>query len=91
MTCFSLTQGRKHRPGFDDEIFAETSYEIRNGNLKLPPKPLLSSPQPPGLRHVKPYYFSFTSHTKGRWVGSSVYEVFCREFQAEKPEYYVSH
>ncbi|CAI8032883.1 RNA pseudouridylate synthase domain-containing protein 2 [Geodia barretti] len=64
-------KGRKHRPGFDDEIFAETSYEIRNG-----------------LRHVKPYYFSFTSHTKGRWVGSSVYEVFCREFQAEKPEYY---
>ena len=38
---------------------------------------------------MKPYYFSFTSHAKGRWVGSTVYDVFCREFQAEKPDYYV--
>lgn len=39
---------------------------------------------------MKPYYFSFTSHAKGRWVGYKVYDVFCREFQAQKPEYYVS-
>ena len=39
---------------------------------------------------MKPYYFSFTSHAKGRWVGSRVYDIFCREFQAEKPEFYVS-
>ena len=44
-----------------------------------------------GLRFVKPYYFSFTSHAKGRWVGSRVYDVFCREFQAERPEYYVRY
>lgn len=42
-----------------------------------------------GLRYVKPYYFTFTTHAKGRWVGSPVYDVFCREFQAESPEYYV--
>ena len=39
---------------------------------------------------MKPYYFKFTTHAKGRWVGSTVYDVFCREFQAESPEYYVS-
>ena len=43
-----------------------------------------------GLRCVKPYYFTFTSHAKGRWVGFNVYDVFCKEFQAESPEYYVS-
>lgn len=42
-----------------------------------------------GLRYVKPYYFTFTTHAKGRWVGSTVYDVFCREFQSETPEYYV--
>jgi RluA family pseudouridine synthase len=41
-----------------------------------------------GLRHVFPYYFTFTSYAKGRWVGSTVYDVFCKEFQSEKPEYY---
>lgn len=43
-----------------------------------------------GLRYVLPYYFTFTTHAKGRWVGSTVYGVFCKEFQAEKPDYYVS-
>lgn len=43
-----------------------------------------------GLRHVKPYYFTFTTHAKGRWVGSKVIDVFSTEFQAETPEYYVS-
>ena len=38
---------------------------------------LLSS----GLRCVKPYYFTFTSHAKGRWVWFNVYDVFCKEFQ----------
>lgn len=52
---------------------------------------LLAVPCSTGLRYVKPYYFSFVSHAKGRWVGSRVFDVFCREFQAEKPEFYVSH
>ena len=43
-----------------------------------------------GLRWVYPYYFTFTSHAKGRWVGSTIYNLFCKEFQAETPEYYVS-
>ena len=39
-----------------------------------------------GLRCVKPYYFTFTSHAKGRWVWFNVHDVFCKEFQAESPE-----
>ena len=42
-----------------------------------------------GLRYVKPYYFTFTTHAKGRWVGSKVIDVFSREFQSETPEFYV--
>ncbi|XP_019855401.1 PREDICTED: RNA pseudouridylate synthase domain-containing protein 2-like [Amphimedon queenslandica] len=41
-----------------------------------------------GLRHVIPYYFKFSTHAKGRWVGRKVYDVFSEEFQSEKPEYY---
>ena len=36
-----------------------------------------------------PYYFTFTSYAKGRWIGSTIYNLFCSEFQAETPEYYV--
>lgn len=80
---------RKKKAGFDDEIFSETSYYIRNGkpwdshyNITI----ILT-----GLRYVKPYYFTFTTHAKGRWVGFTVYDIFCREFQAESPEYYVGY
>ncbi|XP_068725701.1 pseudouridylate synthase RPUSD2-like [Montipora capricornis] len=41
-----------------------------------------------GLRHVHPYYFSFTTHCKGRWVGRTLIDVFKEEFQSETQEYY---
>ena len=36
-----------------------------------------------GLRKVNPYYFTFTTFTKGRWVGETILEVFSREFRAQ--------
>ena len=39
---------------------------------------------------MRPYYFTFTTHAKGRWLGKSVFDMFSKEFQSEKPEYYVS-
>lgn len=51
---------------------------------------LLMIVHPLGLRYVNPYYFTFTTHAKGRWVGSTVYSIFCKEFQSETPEFYVS-
>ena len=38
-----------------------------------------------GLRRVRPYYFTFTTHAKGRWVGETLSEVFAREFRALEP------
>ncbi|KPJ11835.1 RNA pseudouridylate synthase domain-containing protein 2 [Papilio machaon] len=35
-----------------------------------------------GLRKVYPYYFTFTTFTKGRWVGEKILDVFAREFRA---------
>ena len=35
-----------------------------------------------GLRRVRPYYFTFTTHAKGRWVGERLCQVFAREFRA---------
>ncbi|KAL4710029.1 hypothetical protein ACJJTC_016007 [Scirpophaga incertulas] len=35
-----------------------------------------------GLRKVFPYYFTFTTFTKGRWVGEKILDVFAREFRA---------
>ena len=37
-----------------------------------------------------PYYFTFTTFTKGRWVGEKILEVFGREFRAHPVEEYVS-
>ena len=41
-----------------------------------------------GLRKVYPYYFTFTTFTKGRWVGDTILSVFSREFRAHPAEEY---
>ncbi|XP_004529442.1 RNA pseudouridylate synthase domain-containing protein 2-like [Ceratitis capitata] len=41
-----------------------------------------------GLRKVYPYYFTFTTFTKGRWVDEKILDVFSREFRAHPPEEY---
>lgn len=41
-----------------------------------------------GLRKVYPYFFTFTTFTKGRWVGEKVLDVFMREFRAHPAEEY---
>lgn len=41
-----------------------------------------------GLRKVYPYYFTFTTFTKGRWVGEKIIDVFAREFRAHPVEEY---
>ncbi|CAH3020816.1 unnamed protein product, partial [Porites evermanni] len=41
-----------------------------------------------GLRHVHPYYFTFTTYCKGRWVGRTLMDVFKEEFRSETEEYY---
>merc|ERR1712045_665619 len=40
------------------------------------------------LRKVYPYYFTFTTFTKGRWVGERILDVFAREFRAHPSEEY---
>ena len=41
------------------------------------------------LRKVYPYYFTFTTFTKGRWVGERILDVFAREFRAHPATEYV--
>ncbi|XP_002065047.2 RNA pseudouridylate synthase domain-containing protein 2 [Drosophila willistoni] len=41
-----------------------------------------------GLRKVYPYFFTFTTFTKGRWVGDKILDVFSREFRAHPAEVY---
>lgn len=41
-----------------------------------------------GLRKVYPYYFTFTTYTKGRWVGETVLDIFSREFRAQSADVY---
>jgi len=61
------------RPGFTDERYNETSYYY-DANTNL--------------RKVYPYYFTFTTFTKGRWVGERILDVFAREFRAHPAEEY---
>lgn len=66
---------------------------IQNGIFTLPnfvTKILLFFSFHLGLRKVYPYYFTFTTFTKGRWVGEKILEVFGREFRAHPVEEYVS-
>ncbi|CAG9858944.1 unnamed protein product [Phyllotreta striolata] len=41
-----------------------------------------------GLRKVYPYYFTFTTFTKGRWVGEKILDIFAKEFRAHPAEEY---
>ena len=61
------------RPGFGQEKYNETSYYF---------DPVKK------LRRVYPYYFTFTTFSKGRWVGETIYNIFSREFRAHSPEEY---
>ncbi|CAL1282567.1 unnamed protein product [Larinioides sclopetarius] len=40
------------------------------------------------LRKVYPYYFTYTTFCKGRWVGRQLIDVFCEEFRAHSKEEY---
>lgn len=42
-----------------------------------------------GLRRVKPYYFTFKTWVKGRWVGKTLVEIFTTEFRDRDSAYYV--
>ncbi|CAI6359454.1 unnamed protein product [Macrosiphum euphorbiae] len=44
-----------------------------------------------GLRKVYPYYFTFTTYTKGRWVGRTLMDVFGEEFRAHSSDEYEQH
>lgn len=44
-----------------------------------------------GLRKVYPYYFTFTTYTKGRWVGRTLMDVFGEEFRAHSTDEYERH
>lgn len=41
-----------------------------------------------GFRYVKPYYFTYKTFAKGRWIGRPLLEVLTSEFMAESPKYY---
>lgn len=43
-----------------------------------------------GLRRVHPYYFTFNTFCKNRWIGRTLLEVFTTEFRDRTVEYYVS-
>ncbi|KAJ3120581.1 hypothetical protein HK100_012740 [Physocladia obscura] len=41
-----------------------------------------------GLRRVVPYWFTHRTMAKGRWCKRELFEVFCKEFQDQSPDYY---
>lgn len=51
---------------------------------------IISSDSGRYVRHVKPYFQEFRTFSKGRWIGREVLEVFCREFGAHPPSYWIN-
>ncbi len=47
-----------------------------NNGQDAPPEPVIEYEIRDGLRHVKPYVYSFYARAKGRWWGRSILEVF---------------
>lgn len=41
-----------------------------------------------GLRRVTPYYFTYLTYAKGRWLGRTLVDVFSEEFRDRAPEFY---
>jgi tRNA pseudouridine synthase 9 len=41
-----------------------------------------------GLRKVVPFYFTYQTYAKERWIGKTIYEVFSKEFNDKPPLYY---
>ncbi|RIA93644.1 pseudouridine synthase [Glomus cerebriforme] len=41
-----------------------------------------------GLRKVKPYYYEYQAFAKGRWLGRSIFDIFCTEFRDRSRDYY---
>lgn len=41
-----------------------------------------------GIRRVPPYYFTYLTFCKQRWIGRPIYDVFCAEFRDREPDYY---
>lgn len=80
------------RPGFSDERYDETSYYFENGMANILINQLrrcsIIKLQFIGLRKVYPYFFTFTTFAKGRWVDEKILDVFVREFRAAPPEEY---
>jgi len=79
------------RPGFNEERYEETSYYFENGTPHILENCCLSLicfKYCTGLRKVYPYFFTFTTFAKGRWVDEKILDVFVREFRAAPPEEY---
>ncbi|KAL6552423.1 hypothetical protein OROHE_007787 [Orobanche hederae] len=43
-----------------------------------------------GIRYVRPYYFEFIAHAKGRWAGKTIVDLFADEFRGRDRDYYVT-
>ncbi|KAL6494961.1 hypothetical protein OROGR_030880 [Orobanche gracilis] len=41
-----------------------------------------------GIRYVRPYYFEFIAHAKGRWAGKTIVDLFADEFRGRDRDYY---
>ncbi|TMS35767.1 hypothetical protein L596_003090 [Steinernema carpocapsae] len=40
-----------------------------------------------GIRHLKPYWTTYNSRAKGRWIGRKMVDVFRQEFLSQNPNY----
>ncbi|XP_065570945.1 pseudouridylate synthase RPUSD2-like isoform X2 [Artemia franciscana] len=93
LPCFG---GEKRKPLDDTDISRETKKAKLETRALKAKRPGFSDERynetdyyfENGLRKVYPYYFTFTTFTKGRWVNEKILDVFAKEFRAHPPEVY---
>ncbi|KAJ3190632.1 RNA pseudouridylate synthase domain containing protein 2 [Irineochytrium annulatum] len=80
------------KPGDEDFVVKRKAKRPNRTSKMTPFREERSSPAEfyfeNGLRKVKPYWYIHRVHAKGRWLGKTLFDVFCTEFRDQTPEYY---
>lgn len=85
------TPGSQYVPKVLNDTEEECEYFFENGGrlcrLRIGETHFFSPSA--GLRKVRPYFYTFQSYAKSRWLGRSLIEVMRREFHDLSEPYYV--
>ncbi|KAJ3295400.1 hypothetical protein HDU79_009233 [Rhizoclosmatium sp. JEL0117] len=83
--------GKGHKRGRGESEGQESRNKSKAAKLaqkEVLPEPEWVFDEERSLRKIEPYWFTHRTMAKGRWWKRELFEVFCKEFQDQAPDYY---